>query len=124
MQTPLEADVALAAVDIDSSLAKLGYRVAVRDTVRWLWVSEPTQEWPPGTADETWHGVQHPGLIAYVWRQETPSGYSLVAAARVLCNLVSPEDAARPESVESMLKTLVPMQIMADLAERRERTGW
>jgi hypothetical protein len=101
---------------VDSTLGRLGYAADTAESRPGQWVTLPRFTWPPGMADETWHGAENPGVQIVVDLEPHGDTTLVRVAASAVCAL---EAAAgtRPGGVENRLETKSAVQVATELVQ-------
>lgn len=100
-----------------AALRDLGFVVLENMPPREL-LTAPSHSWPTGTANEPWHGPDHPGLEVFLFTRTTADSTTVAIGARALCRVASAPGGVRSSEVGTNLENIVTMTAMNALITR------
>lgn len=100
-----------------AALRELGYAVLENLPPREL-ITAPSYAWPAGTANEPWHGPEHPGVEVMLFTHAISDSTTVTITARALCRVAGPAGGARDSAVGTALEGVVTLTAMNALINR------
>ncbi len=104
-----------------AALRELGYAVLENLPPREL-ITAPSYAWPRGTASDSWHGSEHPGVELFLFTRTTGDSTTVTIGARALCRVAGSSRSQRDGEVGTNLESIVTLTAMNALINRLRGT--